>query len=98
MTVDPTADNETEADETVILTVLGGAGYQVGTTGVAMGTILNDDGVPSVSIDDVSVTEGDSGTTPATFTVINVNVLSAIRNPHSAWVPLPSNQTSLVTP
>src|SRR5437867_432974 len=29
---------------------------------------------------------------------LNVNVLSAIRNPHSAWVPLPSNQTSLVTP
>lgn len=35
----------------------------------ALGTILNDDGVPSLSINDASVTEGNSGTANATFTV-----------------------------
>lgn len=35
----------------------------------AMGTILNDDPLPSLSIGDVSITEGNSGTTAATFTV-----------------------------
>jgi hypothetical protein len=33
------------------------------------GTINDNDAAPSVSINDVTVTEGDSGTTPATFTV-----------------------------
>jgi hypothetical protein len=33
------------------------------------GTILNDDSPPRISIDDVSQNEGDSGTTPFTFTV-----------------------------
>ncbi len=37
--------------------------------GVGIGTIVNDDGVPSVSIDDVTVTEGDAGTVTAQFTV-----------------------------
>src|SRR3989442_1211706 len=32
-------------------------------------TILNDDGVPGISINDVTVTEGNSGTTNAVFTV-----------------------------
>lgn len=35
----------------------------------ATGTILNDDAQPTVSIDDVTVTEGDSGATEAEFTV-----------------------------
>ena len=34
-----------------------------------MGTITNDDGAPGLSVNDVTVTEGDSGTTNATFTV-----------------------------
>jgi len=34
-----------------------------------IGTITNDDGQPKVSIDDVTVTEGNTGTTPAVFTV-----------------------------
>ena len=37
--------------------------------GLATGTITDDDPAPSISVDDVSVTEGDSGTTPATFGV-----------------------------
>src|SRR5207245_758377 len=32
-------------------------------------TILNDDGVPGITINDVTVTEGNSGTTNAVFTV-----------------------------
>jgi len=35
----------------------------------AVATITNDDSPPSISIDDVSVSEGNSGTTNATFTV-----------------------------
>ena len=34
-----------------------------------MGTIRNDDAAPALSIDDVTVTEGNSGTTNAVFTV-----------------------------
>ena len=37
--------------------------------GQGVGTITNDDGRPSLSINDVTVTEGDAGTTNATFTV-----------------------------
>jgi uncharacterized repeat protein (TIGR01451 family) len=37
--------------------------------GYAWGTILNDDPLPVVSVDDVSDLEGDSGTTSAVFTV-----------------------------
>ena len=37
--------------------------------GQGLGTITNDDGAPGLSVNDVTVTEGDSGTTNATFTV-----------------------------
>jgi ribosomal protein L35AE/L33A len=37
--------------------------------GVGLGTIVDDDPQPSLSINDVAVTEGDSGTVNATFTV-----------------------------
>jgi uncharacterized repeat protein (TIGR01451 family) len=43
ITIDPTGDNAAEPDETVILTVVSGAGYNVGTPSSATGTILNDD-------------------------------------------------------
>ncbi len=43
VTVDPTADTDVEPDETVILTVVAGAGYTVGTPSVSTGTIQNDD-------------------------------------------------------
>ena len=51
-----------------------------------VGTINNDDGVPSLAIDDVTVTEGNAGTTQAVFTVslsnqtdvaVNVNYATA---------------------
>jgi hypothetical protein len=37
--------------------------------GSGTGTITDDDALPTLSVDDVSVTEGDAGTTTATFTV-----------------------------
>jgi glucose/arabinose dehydrogenase len=41
-----------------------------------IGTITNDDTQPTISIDDVSVNEGNAGTTPATFTVSLSNASS----------------------
>ncbi|WP_425598817.1 putative Ig domain-containing protein [Xanthomonas cannabis] len=66
--IDPTADATSEPDETVVITLNAGSGYVVGSPNSATGTILNDD-VPSLSINDVSVNEGNAGTTTATFTV-----------------------------
>ncbi|GAB2511943.1 putative Ig domain-containing protein [Lysobacter humi (ex Lee et al. 2017)] len=66
--VNPTADATIEADESVVLTIAAGAGYSVGTPNSASGTILNDD-LPNLTINDVALNEGDSGTTSATFTV-----------------------------
>lgn len=68
VTVNPTADATIEADETVTLTLAAGTGYIVAVPNSATGTILNDD-LPNLTINDVSVTEGNSGTTNAVFTV-----------------------------
>jgi large repetitive protein len=68
ITVNPTADTNIEADETVTLTLNAGAGYTVGVPNSATGTILNDD-LPNLVINDVTVNEGNAGITNATFTV-----------------------------
>ena len=68
ITVNPTADATIEADETVTLTLAAGSGYTVGVPNSATGTILNDD-LPNLTINDVTVTEGNSGITNAVFTV-----------------------------
>ncbi|MBX9802944.1 MAG: IPT/TIG domain-containing protein [Caulobacteraceae bacterium] len=68
VTLNPTADATIESDETATLTVVSGSGYNVGTSSSATGTILNDD-LPSLAINDVTLSEGNSGTTSATFTV-----------------------------
>jgi hypothetical protein len=47
--VDPTADTTVEGDETVLLTLVSGTGYSIGTTGAVVGTILNDDNTPPPS-------------------------------------------------
>ncbi|HEX7878661.1 MAG TPA: Calx-beta domain-containing protein, partial [Candidatus Eisenbacteria bacterium] len=57
-----------EADE-AFLVQLSNAGHATVSDGEATGAILNDDGVPSLSIGYVSVTEGDSGTKAAQLTV-----------------------------
>ncbi|HEX8685874.1 MAG TPA: Calx-beta domain-containing protein, partial [Pyrinomonadaceae bacterium] len=63
-------DDVNERDETVnlILNTAGGTG-SVGSPSVATMTIVNDDPLPSIAVDDVTVTEGDGGTRLATFTV-----------------------------
>jgi hypothetical protein len=43
VTVDPIADVEPEADETVALTLLEGTGYMIGTTSAVVGTIQSDE-------------------------------------------------------
>ncbi|MBD7923830.1 putative Ig domain-containing protein [Xanthomonas bonasiae] len=68
ITINPTADSTVEPDETVVISLASGSGYSVGSPDSATGTILNDD-VPSLSINDVSLNEGDAGTSNATFTV-----------------------------
>ncbi|KAF1695518.1 hypothetical protein CSC65_07095 [Pseudoxanthomonas daejeonensis] len=68
ITVNPTADTTVEADETVVVTLAAGGTYVVGVPASATGTITNDD-LPALVINDVSIVEGDSGTTNAVFTV-----------------------------
>jgi hypothetical protein len=57
-----------EADETVALTLSGATNAMIGTA-VAQGTIVDDDGPPSVTINDVTVVEGNTGTGTAVFVV-----------------------------
>ncbi|MBL0914290.1 MAG: hypothetical protein IBJ13_01860, partial [Sphingopyxis sp.] len=66
--VNPNTDGSIEPDETAIITLAAGAGYTVGTPAAATGTILNDD-LPGISVGNVSVAEGDAGTTNAVFTI-----------------------------
>ncbi|MGH9958505.1 MAG: Calx-beta domain-containing protein, partial [Pyrinomonadaceae bacterium] len=68
VTVDPSSDSTVEPDETVILTVVAGAGYAVGAPSSAMGTITNDDTEVSVAVAPSSVLEDGSGNLVYTFT------------------------------
>ena len=66
---DPRTDTTYENDETVILTLTSGTGYNVSSPSFATGTIENDDAAPTLSINDVNHFEGNSGTTSYVFTV-----------------------------
>jgi probable HAF family extracellular repeat protein len=67
VTVDPTSDSLQEQDETVILFVTAGAGYNVGLPSTVTGTITNDDApLVQLSATSYSVNEGDL------FAAINV--------------------------
>jgi Ca2+-binding RTX toxin-like protein len=68
VTVDPTADNSVEPDETVILTVTNGTGYNVGAPSVATGTITNDDSSVSVAVAPLTVDEDGVSNLVYTFT------------------------------
>ena len=66
-TVSVTGDALDEADETVVV-ALSKAGNATVSTATGTGTIVDDDGAPSLSIDSPSVAEGDGGTADLTFT------------------------------
>jgi len=67
ITVAVNGDTDIELDETFLVNLTGATNATLADA-QGMGTILNDD-IPSVSIDDVSVGEGDSGSVNAVFTV-----------------------------
>src|SRR6185503_1857607 len=66
--VTPVNDSTVEGSETLTLTLSGQVGATLGTQNTATLTILDDD-VPSASIDNVSLTEGNAGTKNFTFTI-----------------------------
>jgi probable HAF family extracellular repeat protein len=68
VTLNPAVDSTVEADETVILTVTSGTGYNVGSPSAATGTITNDDTDVTIAVSPSSVAE-DGVTNPVyTFT------------------------------
>ena len=68
LTVLVTGDTTDEPDETVVVSLSGAANAAISTAS-GTGTITDDDGEPSLSIDSPSVGEGDSGTVSLEFTV-----------------------------
>ncbi|WP_205666092.1 Calx-beta domain-containing protein [Aquabacter cavernae] len=69
--VDVMGDTLVEANETFTVTLSDPSGVTI-ADGVAVGTIVNDDVapvLPTLSVSDASVTEGDAGTKVMTFTV-----------------------------
>ncbi len=68
VTVQVNGDTAFETDETFLVTLTNASGGTI-LDGVGQGTITNDDAQPTLSIGDVSLDEGNSGTTPFTFTV-----------------------------
>ena len=68
ITVTPVDDAAVEVDETVIVTLSAGTGYTVGAPNSGTVTIESDD-VQTISINDVTLAEGNGGTTNFVFTV-----------------------------
>ncbi len=68
ITVSIAGDVVSEPDETFQVTLLAPANATI-NRGQATGTILNDEGLPAISIADASVAEGNSGTANLTFAV-----------------------------
>ena len=77
VTIDPSADTTVEGDETAILTVTTGAGYNVASPSAATGTITNDD---TDVIGGSFAGSGDLKTArPIWFTPSPARVVSAVR-------------------
>jgi glucose/arabinose dehydrogenase len=66
-----------ELDETFNVNLISVTGATISDT-QGVGTINNDDSQPAISINDVTVTEGNSGTTTATFTVALSNASNEV--------------------
>ncbi len=65
-------DTTDEVDETFFVNLSGATNASIADA-QGVGTIVDDDPLPSLTINDVSLTEGDAGTTDATFTVSLTN-------------------------
>ncbi|MFZ0407444.1 MAG: Calx-beta domain-containing protein, partial [Cyanobium sp.] len=76
VTVDPTADTAIEADETVALTLVAGAGYTIGTTAAVVGTIRNDD-FPVITLAVAPVTVTEDGITNLIYTFTRTSPTAA---------------------
>ena len=68
VTISVLGDRLNEPDENLFITLSSAVNGTI-SIGQAVGTILNDDPFPTLFIDDVTVVEGDSGTTQAMFNV-----------------------------
>ncbi len=68
VTVVVNGDQLDEIDETFTLGLSNGVNVTIGD-GSGLGTITDDDALPALTIDDVTVAEGDSGAIAANFTV-----------------------------
>lgn len=105
--INPNSDGTIEPDETVIITLAAGAGYVVGTPATATGTITNDD-FPSIAVGNATVTEGNSGTTNAVFTLtlsapaatggVTLDIATANRVALAGQDYVANNQTGFVIP
>lgn len=80
VTVDPEADSTVESDETVVLTVTAGGGYNVASPSAASGTITNDDTDVSVAVSPASVAEDGATNLVYTFTRAGVTTNSLTVN------------------
>lgn len=69
VTVPVLDDDLDEANETFTVTATNLTGDATTADGQATVTILDDDGSPTIAIDDVTIVEGDAGTSGATFTI-----------------------------
>ena len=67
ITVSVNGDVIQEGNETVLVQLSNPVNATLGTASVGTGTIVNDDGAPGITIDDVKVNEGNSGKTLATL-------------------------------
>ncbi|GFE71566.1 Calx-beta domain-containing protein [Chroococcus sp. FPU101] len=78
--VNPTPDTTVEPNETVALTLASNAAYTIGTTSPVIGTILNDDVLPTVTlaVSPASVTE--DGTANLVYTFTRTGVLTSSLN------------------
>ena len=79
ITITPTDDQLVEGSETVVLTVQAGVGYLVGSPSSATATIVDDDvpPPPTLSVNDVSVTEGDRTNGPTATVTITLSAASS---------------------